>query len=164
MKKYLGLLSCIVTIGLILLSGCESSSGSLAEGTDNIVIRTDSGQSVETTDWEPTIYEILNNLDGVKMSVKKGSVSVTGLTVAFENSSDKQCIYGDYFLLEKKVNERWYQVPTIIDNYGFHSIGYDLAAGGNGEWKVDWSWLYGKLDPGEYRIVGYTGFSRYGIL
>jgi len=25
--------------------------------------------------------------------------------------------------------------------------------GENEEWKVDWSWLYGSLDTGEYRIV-----------
>ncbi|EHQ89045.1 immunoglobulin-like domain-containing protein [Desulfosporosinus youngiae] len=153
MKKYSCLLSCIVAIGLTLLSGCESSNGTLTEGTNNTVIKTDSGQSFETTDWETTAYEIVNNLDGVTMRVKEGTEFSTGLTLTFANSSDKQCIYGDYFLLEKKVNERWYQVPAIIDNYGFHSIGYDLAAGGNGEWKVDWSWLYGKPDHGEYRIV-----------
>ncbi|SHN84894.1 immunoglobulin-like domain-containing protein [Desulfitobacterium chlororespirans] len=152
MKKYSCLLLCTVAIGLTFLSGCASAGGSSAAGT-NTIIKTDSGQVLETTDWEPTTYEIVNNFEGVTMGVKEGTVSLTGLTLNFSNSSDKQCIYGDYFLLEKKVKETWYQVPTIIDNYGFHSIGYDLAAGGNGERKVDWSWLYGKLEPGDYRIV-----------
>ena len=152
MKKYIGLLACILAIGLIV-SGCESSSGSLVKGTDSPIIKIVQGQSAATTDWRTTQYEIFNNLDGVTMSVKEGTLSFSGLTVNFENTSDKQCTYGDYFFLEKKIDASWYQVPPLIDSYGFHSIGYDLAPGGEGEWKVDWSWLYGKLDPGEYRIV-----------
>lgn len=152
MKNYSCLLLCTVAISLTFLSGCSSAGGSLTAGTTTI-IKTDSGQALETTDWNPTTYEIVNNFDGVTMGVKTGTVSLTGLTLSFTNSSDKQCIYGNYFLLEKKVNETWYQVPAIIDNYGFKDIGYGLAAGGNGEKKVDWSWLYGKLEPGDYRIV-----------
>jgi len=25
--------------------------------------------------------------------------------------------------------------------------------GENGEWNIEWDWLYGSLDTGEYRIV-----------
>ncbi|TWH55845.1 hypothetical protein DesLBE_0018 [Desulfitobacterium sp. LBE] len=137
MKKHSCLLLCTVAIGLIFLSGCASADGSSTAGT-NTIIKADSGQSPETTDWESTTYEIVNSFEGVTMGVKEGTVSLTGLTLNFTNSSDKQCIYGDYFLLEKKVEGKWYQVPTIIDNYAFNDIGYDLAADGNGEWRVDW--------------------------
>ena len=135
MNRYLCLLICMA-IGLTLLSGCDSD------------------QSAESTDWEPTIYETVNNLDGVTMIVKDGTVSSTGLTVIFENNSDKQCVYGEEFLLEKKVNGSWYQVPVALDgNYGFNSIGYDLDPSGNREMTIDWDWIYGSLDAGEYRIV-----------
>jgi hypothetical protein len=128
-----------MAISLILLSGCGSYSNS---------------KSNEATDWEPTIYETVNNIDGVTMVVKEGTVSPTGLTVTFENNSDKQCTYGDYFLLEKKIKGRWYQVPVALDgNYGFNDIGYDLASSDVREWTVVWDWLYGSLDIGEYRIV-----------
>lgn len=131
--------------------GCGGYDNSnTAEGTEN----TNTRQSSETIDWEPTTYETVNKFAGVTMTVKKGTVSSTGLTVAFENNSDKQCIYGEYFLLEKKINEKWYQIPVVIDgDYGFNDIGYDLASGKEGEWKVNWDWLYGSLDTGEYRIV-----------
>jgi len=56
--------------------------------------------------------------------------------------------------LEKKISGSWYQVPVVIEgNYGFDAIGYELASGGHGEWAVDWEWLYGSLETGEYRIV-----------
>ncbi len=128
-----------MVIGFTLLSGCQS---------DN------SNQSIKTTDWKPTIYETVNNLDGVTMIAKEGTVSSTGMTVIFENNSDKQCTYGEYFLLEKKIEGKWYQVPVVLDgNYGFIDIGYGLASSDVSEWDVDWSWLYGNLDNGEYRIV-----------
>ncbi|GAA0359741.1 immunoglobulin-like domain-containing protein [Bacillus horti] len=140
MNKYLCSLLCMV-VGLMLFSGCGSLSNSHPTPT-------------EGTDWEPTIYETVNNLDGVTMSAKEETVSSTGLTVAFKNNSDKQCIYGDDFLLEKEIDGGWYQVPiALADNYGFNDIGYDLANSDVREWTVDWGWLYGKLDTGEYRIV-----------
>lgn len=136
MKSYVCLLF-FMAMSLILISGCGSSS-----------------DSSEGSDWEPTNYETVNNLDGVTMIVKEGTVSSTGLTVIFENNSDKQCIYGEYFLLEKKIGGKWYQVPVTLDgNYGFNDIGYDLDSSDVSEWTVDWDWLYGSLDTGAYRIV-----------
>ncbi|WP_096154197.1 immunoglobulin-like domain-containing protein [Bacillus sp. FJAT-45066] len=138
MKRYLCLLFCIA-ISLTLLPGCGSSSN---------------GQSTEGTDWEPTIYETVNNIEGVSMIAKEGTVSSTGLTVIFENNSDKDCMYGEYFLLEKKIEGKWYQVPVALDGeYGFNSIGYDLPSSDVKEMPIDWEWLYGSLDTGEYRIV-----------
>ncbi|NLT95097.1 MAG: hypothetical protein GXW85_06110 [Clostridia bacterium] len=107
----------------------------------------------EITDWEPTKYDYVNDFNSVNMTVKEETVSSTGLTVVIENNSDIEFIYGEYFQLEKKIKGNWYQVPVIIENYGFDDIGYTLAPGGIGKWNVEWDWLYGSLDAGEYRIV-----------
>ena len=87
------------------------------------------------------------------MNIKEDSVSPTGLTVIFENNSDKQVVYSDDFLVEKEIEGNWYQVPIIIDEYGFRDIGYELLPSENEEFTIDWDWLYGNLDTGEYRIV-----------
>jgi len=34
-----------------------------------------SGQPAETTDWEPTTYETVNNFDGVTMTEEEGTPS-----------------------------------------------------------------------------------------
>ena len=110
----------------------------------------------QTIELEATEYEMVNNLDGVTMMAKKETVTSTGLTVVFENSSNKQIIYGDSYFLEKKINEIWYKVPTSIgSNYEFTDIGYGLDASEIQEWEVNWEWLYGSLNSGEYRIVKY---------
>ena len=45
------------------------------------------------------------------------------LTVAFENNSDSR------------------------------DLGHNLASDETGEWNIEWDWLYGSPDTGEYRIV-----------
>ncbi len=152
MKKYLYLLVCMAA-SLVLLAGCGNhSNGNPAIGTENIVTETASSQPAETSDWEPTAYETVNNFDGVTMTVKEGTVSSASLKVVFENNSSSQCTYGEYFCLEKKINGSWYQVPVVIDgDYAFNLIAYEVA--GEREWTIDWEWLYGSLDTGEYRIV-----------
>jgi hypothetical protein len=127
-----------MAIVLALFAGCSNNSD----------------PSVDPTDWKPTQYETVNNFAGVTMTVNNGTASSTELTVLFENNTDSQCIYGEYFSLEKTVNERWYQVPVAIDgDYGFNAIGYDLPSRDVREHVVEWEWLYGSLDTGDYRIV-----------
>jgi len=121
-----------------LFSRCESSSNS---------------HPSNETDWEPTIYETVDNLDGVTMNAKNGTVSSTGLIVTLENNSDQQYVYGEEFMLEKEIEENWYQVPVITADYGFNDIGYNLASSEVEELAIDWDWLYGSLDTGKYRIV-----------
>lgn len=152
MKKYVYFLF-FIGLCLSFLSGCESfSDNNTAEEIENK--KNDLIQSAEINDLEPTIYEHINDFAGVTMIVKKGTLSPTGMIVILENNSGKQCIYGEFFVLEKKIHEEWYQVPVSIDgDYGFEDIGYDLSPGDSGEWKVDWNWLYGSLDSGEYRII-----------
>lgn len=122
-------------IVFIYLTGCDGSNNS-------------------PSPLKPSSYETVNSLDGVSMAVKEGKVSSTGMTVTLENHSEKHCVYGEDFSLEKKVKGSWYQVPIIYkDNYGFTAIGYDLAPSDRKEWSASWDWLYGSLPAGEYRMV-----------
>jgi hypothetical protein len=138
----------------VILTGCRNYGSSVSAALkESAVTKTASTQPADTTDWKPTTFETLNNFEGVTMSVKEGAVSPSKLTVVFENKSSSQCIYGEPYWLEKKIDGAWYQVPVAIKSYGFTSIGYILAPGDKSEWTEDWNWLYGNLDAGEYRIV-----------
>lgn len=55
-------------------------------------------------DMEPSRHETVNDFTGVAMTVKEGTVFSAGLTVVFENNTDKQyyiyfkkCFMGDCF-------------------------------------------------------------------
>lgn len=135
MKKGLGiiiLLTCVLTLSVIISDAQNTDTWSNGKPADKNI----------------------NNLEGVNMTVKEGTTSATRLTVKIKNNSGSQCIYGEYYRLEKKINGSWYQVPVVINgNYGFDDIGYNLPSGGESELPVVWDWLYGSLDTGEYRIV-----------
>ncbi len=131
----------------------EKSNGQLADNTQT-PDGTGEGHTVDAVEWKPTEIQAVNNMEGVTMKAKEGTASPTGLTVVFSNESESDCIYGEFYTLEKKKGDSWYQVPIEFEgNYGFNSIGYDLAPDSDSEWTVDWEWLYGSLDKGEYRIV-----------
>ena len=56
-------------------------------------------------------------------------------------------------MLEVLKNGEWEDAPITVDgNYGFFDIGYPLPCEEITEREIVWEWLYGKLEPGEYRI------------
>lgn len=153
MMKNRYMLVCI-TISLLLLTGCKNMSGSSSTPTAQNTPETTAENIIpEATEWKVSEFTIVNNLEGVNMTAVEGTITNTGLTLIFENNSGKQCIYGEYFCLEKEINRKWHQVPVVIENYGFHDIGFNLASGEDSRREVNWKWLYGTLNTGEYRIV-----------
>ena len=90
----------------------------------------------------------------VMMSVSH--VTPTGLTVHFMQYDKRDCgelIYGEGYHLEVLNGDTWEDVPTIIEDWGFNSIGYTIPAEGEAKIETNWEWLYGKLSPGTYRIT-----------
>ena len=89
----------------------------------------------------------------VKMELSE--VSPTGLTVIFTqdaNNKIRDLIYGEPYWLEKKIGDEWVEVPTVVENYGFHDLGFTISHDSPSEITENWEWLYGKLEPGVYRI------------
>ena len=89
----------------------------------------------------------------VKMELSE--VSPTGLTVIFTqdaNNKIRDLIYGEPYWLEKKIGDEWVEVPTVVENYVFYSLGYAISHDSPSEKTENWEWLYGKLEPGVYRI------------
>ena len=57
------------------------------------------------------------------------------------------------YWLEKKVNGQWEKLPTITDAPAVTSDGISLAKDGPSTYGyLDWTPLYGQLEPGEYRM------------
>jgi hypothetical protein len=89
------------------------------------------------------------------------------------NVNDSVCIFSSFYCLEKKTETGWTQIPYTTDQtmlmtddgpyvignkaVAWTSEGYPVgnAEHYNEEWEmgVNWEWLYGVLDAGEYRIV-----------
>ena len=94
--------------------------------------------------------------DTIAVQMSVSHVTPTGLTVHFTQYDKRDCgelIYGEGYHLEVLNGDIWEDVPTIIEDWGFNSIGYTLPAEGEAEIETNWEWLYGKLSPGTYRIT-----------
>lgn len=90
-------------------------------------------------------------VENVSMSIS--DISPTGATVIIKDLNVKPYIYGEWYTIEKGKNGGWYEVDTIIDNYGFNDLGYIPDNNGEIKFTVDWEWLYGELPSGNYRLL-----------
>jgi len=94
----------------------------------------------------------LNEVDGVTMTIKKGTLTKTGATVIITDINEIKYDYGTSFRIDVKNNNSWQELEKIGDAY-FNMIAYSVDKNNKLELKQDWSNIYGKLSKGEYRIV-----------
>lgn len=87
------------------------------------------------------------------MSIKEETLTNIGFTLIIKNLSDNEITLGEEYRIDKKENGKWRPVVPIIDNYGFIDIGYILKPNDDFETKINWKWLYGELETGEYRLI-----------
>ena len=69
------------------------------------------------------------------------------------DTNENPYTYGDWYKIEKEENGKWYDVETVIENYGFNDIGYLVNENNEVKFDMNWEWLYGELMPGSYRIL-----------
>ncbi len=83
--------------------------------------------------------------------------SPTGLTLVCIQSGGQptgKLITGSYYWLEQERDGQWAEVEMKLprDQVGWTDEAWMIEMDGRTEWKVDWEWLYGALEPGKYRI------------
>lgn len=90
---------------------------------------------------------------GIKLTAE--NVTATGLTIICKQSGGSpsgELMTGSYYSLETKKDGEWEKVPVIIDNASWTDEAWLIPMNDTVTWDVDWSWLYGELSVGEYRI------------
>ena len=100
-----------------------------------------------------TDTDVLSPLDGVTMEVTE--CSDISVTVRIVNDTDKDIQCGEDFCLEVQDEEtgEWRKLDEVIDNAAFNAIAYMVQKDSPYEAVIDFEWIYGKLEPGRYRIV-----------
>lgn len=103
----------------------------------------------------------LNEVNGVTMTIKKGTLNESGATIIITDKTGKENIYGQEYRIDKFENNNWKEMDIILnENYGWILLGYRVDKDNKLEMQINWEWLYGKLDSGEYRIVKFLGNSE----
>ena len=126
-KKILAILLC----GVILLgiTGCGSNNTFDIGGKSDI--------------------EISNNVD-VSLSIKEETLDNTGVTLILENNSDKLLRYDEVYEIEIKKDNEWHKIN--VELY-FTLPLWGVEPNSEEELELNWENGYGKLAPGEYRLI-----------
>lgn len=127
MKKILFILFCCVFI--LSITGCGSSKNDFEVGDKSDV-------------------QISDN--GVSLSIKDGTLKNTGGTLVLKNSTNKLLYYDEYYKMEIKKDNKWH---TINAELYFNDPLWKLKGNSQEDIELNWEHIYGKLAPGEYRIV-----------
>lgn len=104
----------------------------------------------------------IDDLDGVSMIIKEGTLTSVGAIVIIKDNSDRDNIYGDSYTIEKMEDSRWVKLESKHDMV-FNSIGYTVGEDNIIEFDINWEYYYGKLESGKYRIIKDTSESGEGV-
>jgi hypothetical protein len=96
----------------------------------------------------------------MSMTIKEGTLSNSGATFIIKDIGEDKSVFGGDYRIDV-FDVEWKTVNTIIDNYGWTSIGYQVGYDGLFEMNVNWSWLYGELPKGHYRMVKSVSENEY---
>lgn len=72
--------------------------------------------------------------------------------VILSNESGEDFSFGEFFEVQVRLGDVWYEIPTVPGNWGFGCLGYYLPAGESQNMTHHMS-MYGTLPSGTYRIV-----------
>lgn len=104
---------------------------------------------------EKSILEISDTND---FTLTVEEVSPIGIEIKISNNSPKTLFWGSWFVIEKKVNENWFEVIQLKmeDNGAKRSWTNTLAFLDSNETRIieqQWENGYGELPKGDYRII-----------
>ncbi len=101
------------------------------------------------------VYSPECEVPSAKVLVSAVCATPTGVTVCFDqydNTVPEELLTGEYFVLEKKDGDRWTELTPVIENAAFSAVGILIQKGGITQKEYNWEWLYGRQEPGQYRI------------
>jgi hypothetical protein len=102
------------------------------------------------------VYEHDSELEELGLMVSVKNVSKTGATLIFQqfdSSVKTELSFGENIIIEKKTESGWKEADIAADGeYVYDEVAHLIHLDGTTEYQYDWSWLYGELDAGEYRI------------
>ena len=103
-----------------------------------------------------TMTGILTDTPDWGVTLTAENVTPTGLTIVCTQSGGKptgQLFTGSYYFLQINLGGMWKTVEHLdIENLAWTSEAWIITMSGETRWSVNWSWLYGELEPGQYRI------------
>lgn len=87
------------------------------------------------------------------ISINISNVTNRSATITIKDYNITKTIYGSWYKIEKEIDSKWYALNPLIKDNVWIAIGYLVDKNNELKFDIDWSELYGKLPPGNYRIL-----------
>lgn len=113
-----------------------------------------SSKKLDVSKLDKSLYDASQQSKDVTLSVKEQTITpqTEEITLVYTNNSSKEYIYGEEPHLEMEVDGIWYVIP-VLDGVGWNEMGYILSPKDSREDIFTIKTYYGKLEPGNYRII-----------
>lgn len=102
---------------------------------------------------EPNKPKPIDNPLGVMLTAE--DVTSDGMTLVCTQSGGNQTgelLTGAWYQLEVLKDGQWMEAPCYAE-VCWEDIAWNISMEGNTQWETNWTWIYGSLEPGEYRIA-----------
>ena len=102
---------------------------------------------------DDTIYK---QHDEVIFRLVDDSLTPTSAVFYCENTGNNTIFWGSEYRIQINKKGAWYDLSPIVENYDIETYGIQLTSHNSFKEQIDWSFLYGELPRGDYRIlIGY---------
>ena len=94
------------------------------------------------------------NVGSILLEVKEDTRTSKGATFIIKNTSDNEYSYGEPYTIEKSESGNWKEIDTLTgESQAWNDILYNLKPNETRELNINWSFGYGELKSGTYRLV-----------
>lgn len=91
--------------------------------------------------------------ENVKMTIKEGTLTKNGVTVIITDENEERYYYDNWFRIDKRQNDEWIELELLNPNSTMAETPVEGRTERVTEMDIDWTYQYGELEPGEYRLV-----------
>ena len=103
-------------------------------------------------------YQEVDTIDGVWMEVDSATVSPKGAVFVIHNMTERTDLdTGPGFCIEKRRGRAWYTLPLLSGGpWDGPLVAWPIPPDSSGRplsCECDWTWAYGELPPGDYRLL-----------
>ncbi len=102
------------------------------------------------------LLEAVSDDSDITIDIK--SISNTSADIVINDNSGIKNIYTTEFKIQKKIDNIWTDLKIIDTNFEPDLVAYYINENSEIEMKQDWTYMYGKLESGNYRIVKFTEY------
>ncbi len=90
----------------------------------------------------------------ISLNIKSNTLTNKGATFMLKNNTDEEYSYGEPYIIEKFENDSWKELDTLTGNpLSWNEMLYILKSNEESEININWSFGYGELKSGTYRLV-----------